>query len=86
MKNKKGLNYTDDELGELANMLISACVRNNTSLEDYHSEWKEFDDEKMKKLMIECCDNLYLALRQLCRTDEDEVRDKLLSKTKIKME
>ena len=81
---KTGLNYSDDEIGQLANTLISGCVRNNTSLEDYHAEWKEFSNDKMKALMIQCCNNMYVALMQLLRTDEDTVRKLFLEQFESK--
>lgn len=78
MEKKWLTDYSNDEIGKLAILIVSGCIRNNTSLDELHSELKGFTDKKMKKLMIECCDNVYIALAQLLRMDVGEVREKYL--------
>jgi len=49
--------------------LVVHCFR-NTVLEDYHSEWPEFTQKKMKKLMQQAVNKLNTALHVLFRGDE----------------
>lgn len=46
----------------LAKFLVAACIRNNTSLEELHGAGR-LDDAEMKRLMIECADNVYTFLK-----------------------
>lgn len=57
-----GLTKSTEELSELAKGIAVKCIRNNTCLEDFHAEITEFDDPKMKQLMIDIVDNIYLVL------------------------
>jgi hypothetical protein len=50
-------------LTALAKIITHQCVRNNTSLEDIHSGKIDItNNENMKKLMIEICNNIFTAL------------------------
>ena len=49
--------------GRFIKGLVALCVRNETSLEDFHAEGVPITDERMKTLMIEIVDNLALELR-----------------------
>ena len=41
----------DNELADITKGIIALCIRNNTSLEDFHSEKLPIDNERMKILM-----------------------------------
>jgi len=51
----------DPEIEKLAVLIVVNCFR-NTVLENYHAEWPQFNDEKMKALMKEAVDRTYTAL------------------------
>ena len=50
---------------EAAKGLVSFCIRNNTVLEDIHAGEVSLTDETMKRLMIECTNNVYIFFLSL---------------------
>jgi len=46
---------------KIAVLIVVNCFR-NTAIENYHAEWPQFTDEKMKALMKEAVDRTYTAL------------------------
>jgi hypothetical protein len=60
---------TDPAIERLAVLLVVYSFR-NTVLENYHSEWPEFTDERMKVLMKESVDKLNTALHAVLTGDE----------------
>ena len=56
---------SEDELKQVVLGLVAFCIRNNTSLEDYHAQKLPVDNDRMKTLMIECVDNLYYWIAAL---------------------
>jgi len=58
----------DTDLEKIAVLIVVNCFR-NTVLEQYHSEWPQFTDEKMKALMKEAVDRTYTALCGLLKPD-----------------
>ena len=65
--------FKDEELKAMAKFLVNICIRDNTSLEDYHAEGVPVNDARMKKLMIECVDNVYVMLRAILNGKRDSV-------------
>ena len=59
----------DPVMQRLAVLLVVNCFR-NTVLENYHSDWPEFTDEKMKALMKEAVDKLHTALHAFFTADK----------------
>jgi hypothetical protein len=51
----------DPALEKIAVLIVVNCFR-NTVLENYHAEWPQFTDEKMKALMKSAVDRTYTAL------------------------
>ena len=51
----------DPNLEKMAVLIVVNCFR-NTVLEQYHTDWPQFTDEKMKALMKEAVDRTYTAL------------------------
>lgn len=51
----------DPDIEKIAVLIVVNCFR-NTVLEQYHCEWPQFTDEKMKALMKEAVDRTYTAL------------------------
>ena len=51
----------DPNIEKMAVLIVVNCFR-NTVLENYHAEWPQFTDEKMKALMKEAVDRTYTAL------------------------
>lgn len=68
------------DIKELAKGMVASCIRNNTCLEDYHSELTPIGDREMKKLMIDCVDNIYTVLLSLMSEDPKirEIAEKFL--------
>jgi hypothetical protein len=60
---------TDSAMERLAVLLVVYSFR-NTVLEDYHSEWPDFTDERMKVLMKESVNKLNTALHAVFTGDE----------------
>ena len=60
---------TDAAMERLALLFVVNCFR-NTVLEDYHSEWPEFSQEKMKALMKEAVNRLHTALHAIFTGDQ----------------
>jgi hypothetical protein len=60
---------TDPAMERLAVLFVVNCFR-NTVLENYHSKWPEFTDEKLKALMKEAVNNLHTALHAIFTGDE----------------
>lgn len=61
---------TDPAMERLAILFVVNCFR-NTVLENYHSEWPEFTDEKMKALMQEAVNKLHTALHAIFTGDRE---------------
>ncbi len=59
----------DPSMERLAVLLVVNCFR-NTVLEDYHSEWPEFSQARMKALMQESVNKLHTALHAVFTGDE----------------
>jgi len=59
----------DPAMERLAVLLVVNCFR-NTVLENYHSEWPEFSQAKMKALMTESVNKLHTALHAFFTGDE----------------
>ena len=67
---EKTLTMKADPLMErLALLFVVNCFR-NTVLENYHSDWPEFSQEKMKALMKESVNKLHTALHAIFTGDE----------------
>ncbi|MFZ4395146.1 MAG: hypothetical protein ACOYOU_05900 [Kiritimatiellia bacterium] len=52
---------TDPSMELIASLLVVTCLR-NTVLEDYHTEWPQFTQEKMKVLMRQTVNKTYTVL------------------------
>lgn len=61
---------------EMAKGLIALCVRNNTVLEKYHSMQVPITDERMKELMIDCVNNAFFVLMNLC-SDNNSTKENM---------
>ena len=59
----------DPAMERLAVLLVVNCFR-NTVLENYHSEWPEFSQAKMKALMKESVNKLHTALHAIFTGDQ----------------
>ncbi len=59
----------DPAMERMAVLLVVNCFR-NTVLENYHSEWPEFSQAKMKALMQESVNKLHTALHAVFTGDE----------------
>ena len=62
---------TDPSMELLATLLVVKCFR-NTVLEEYHTEWPQFTQEKMKALMQQTVNKTYTALCALMGGTSDE--------------
>ena len=58
----------DPDIEKLAVLIVVNCFR-NTVLEQYHCEWPQFTDDKMKALMKEAVDRTYTALCGLLKPE-----------------
>lgn len=52
---------TDPSMELIASLLVVTCLR-NTVLEEYHTEWPQFTQEKMKVLMRQTVNKTYTVL------------------------
>jgi len=59
----------DPAMERLAVLLVVNCFR-NTVLENYHSEWPEFTQAKMKALMKDAVNKLHTAMHAFFTGDE----------------
>jgi hypothetical protein len=64
---------TDPVMERLAVLFVVNCFR-TTVLENYHAEWPEFTNDKMKALMKEAVNRLHTALHAIF-TGDDATRD-----------
>ena len=62
---------TDPSMELIATLLVVKCFR-NTLLEEYHAEWPQFTQEKMKALMQQTVNKTYTALCALMGGTSDE--------------
>ena len=63
----------DPVLRRMAVLLVVNCFR-NTDLENYHAEWPQFTDEKMKTLMQQAVNKLHTALHAFFAGDSYAIR------------
>ena len=62
---------TDPSMELIASLLVVTCFR-TTVLEEYHTEWPQFTQEKMQALMRQTVNKTYTALCALMGGTSDE--------------
>jgi hypothetical protein len=60
----------DAAMERLAVLFVVYCFR-DTVLEDYHSQWPQFTDEKMKELMKQAVNRMHTALHAFFTGDKE---------------
>jgi len=71
---------TREDIGKLSKGIVAFCVRNETSLENYHSDNVPITDERMKVLMKEIVNNMNFVLENLYNEESSELMESFLLK------